>query len=352
MVRIYQTKFMKKIGLLFTLLLLFAHLYGAGDGDASYYFLDIPQSSHINALGGSNISIVENDLSVTAQNPALLGVEMDGQFSLNYLNYVADINMMGAAFAKGVTSHSALSLGIQYLDYGDFTAADEMGNITGTFTAKDMLTYVSYGHDITDRWRGGVSAKFIYSIYEQYNSMALAVDAGVNYYNPYSQFSFSAVVKNMGGQLERFSEEEAELPFDVQVGITKTLAHAPFRVSLTAQNLTSWSLPYTAIDDSGISYISSETEMTEVDDFTTNLFRHLVLGVDYVPSSNFYIALGYNYKTRTDMATYSRNFLSGFTAGAGINIKMFGMHVSLYQHHVGGTTVMFNLVTELSAFLK
>ncbi len=351
-VRIIRLRFMKKICSLFIILLLTLHLYAAGEGESSFYFLDIPQSSHINGLGGNNISIIENDLSVVAHNPALLGAEMDGQFVLSYLNYVADIDMMGFAFAKRASDYGAFSFGMNYLDYGDFTSADEVGNITGTFTAKDILAYVSYSHDMSERWRGGVSAKFIYSVYEQYTSVALAVDAGVNYYNPYKQLSFSALVKNMGGVLKQFTDEETSLPFDVQLGLSKTLDHAPFRVSVTAQHLTSWSLPYTAIDDTGISYLSSETEMSVVDDFTTNLFRHLVLGIDYIPSNNFYIALGYNYKTRTDMSVYNRNFISGFTVGAGINVKMFGIHASMYQHHVGGTTLMFNLTTELSAFMK
>ena len=48
-------------------------------------------------------------------------------------------------------------------------------------------------------------------------------------------------------------------------------------------------------------------------------------------SDLFFVALGYNYKTRTDMSTYSRSFLSGFSLGAGINLRRFNVSLALCQ---------------------
>ena len=53
---------------------------------------------------------------------------------------------------------------------------------------------------------------------------------------------------------------------------------------------------------------SATSEMEEKDSFGSNLFRHLVFGVEWLPSDRLYIGVGYNYKTRTDMGTYSRSF--------------------------------------------
>ena len=103
------------------------------------------------------------------------------------------------------------------------------------------------------------------------------------------------------------------MPWDIQLGLSKTLDHAPFRFSITAQHLSRWKLPYTAPTTG--EYNSSEDEIKEKGNFATDLFRHLVFGIDYIPSRNLYIALGYNYKYRSDMQTYGRNFLSGFTVG-------------------------------------
>ena len=297
----------------------------AQEGKSAFDFLNLPISSHINALGGNNISIIEEDVSVIQHNPALLGPEMNLQLNLNYMRYVAGINLAGATFAKAAGERGAWAAAIQYAGYGSMKQVEANGVITGTFSPKDMSISGFYAHDITDRLRGGIQAKFLYS-------------------------SLSIAFKNLGGQLKKYNENRDKMPWDIQLGLSKTLDHAPFRFSITAQHLSRWKLPYTAPTTG--EYNSSEDEIKEKGNFATDLFRHLVFGIDYIPSRNLYIALGYNYKYRSDMQTYGRNFLSGFTVGAGIKVKMFGIGASLAQQHVGGTTFMFNLTTNISQFIQ
>ena len=61
----------------------------AQEGKSSFDVLNLPVSSHINALGGNNISIVEEDITVMYHNPALMGQEMSMQMAANYMRYVA-----------------------------------------------------------------------------------------------------------------------------------------------------------------------------------------------------------------------------------------------------------------------
>ena len=70
-----------------------------------------------------------------------------------------------------------------------------------------------------------------------------------------------------------------------------------------------------------------------------------------VPSDKFFVSLGYNYKTRTDMSTYSRSFLSGFSLGAGIRVKAFGVGVAFAQPHKGATTFMVNFSTNFNELI-
>ena len=79
----------------------------AQEGKSAFDFLNLPISSHINALGGNNISIIEEDVSVIQHNPALLGPEMNLQLNLNYMRYVAGINLAGATFAKAAGERGA-----------------------------------------------------------------------------------------------------------------------------------------------------------------------------------------------------------------------------------------------------
>ena len=77
-----------------------------------------------------------------------------------------------------------------------------------------------------------------------------------------------------------------------------------------------------------------------------------MFGVEVLPSDNLYLALGYNYRTRSDMSTYNRNFLSGFSLGAGLRVKAFAFGIAFAQPHSGATTMMFNLNTTLGELLR
>ncbi len=63
------------------------------------------------------------------------------------------------------------------------------------------------------------------------------------------------------------------------------------------------------------------------------------------------MSIGYNYKTRTDMSTYSRSFISGFSIGGGFAVKSLALNIALAQPHTGGTTLMFNISYNLSDLL-
>ena len=178
--------------------------------------------------------------------------------------------------------------------------------------------------------------------------MAIAADLGVNYYNPESDFSASLVLKNLGGQVKKFNEKYDKLPWDIQLGFTKGLSDVPFRLSVTATNLNKWKLPYLKRSDDN----STTSPLQVKDSFTSNLFRHLVFAGEYTPTERIYLGLGYNYKTRTDMSTYSRNLLSGFSLAAGMKVRGFGFGVALAQPHSGATTFMLNITTNINELLR
>lgn len=320
----------------------------AQDGSNAYNYLNVPVSSHVYGLGGHNISIIDDDINLVEQNPALLGSEFEKQIGLNYMRYIGDSNFMGARFGNGINEHSAWAVGIQYYGYGEFTAADIDGTITGTFNANDIAFSATYSHDINDRLRGGITLKGLSSKYEDYSAFALCADLGINYYNPDNELSLSLVLKNLGGQISKFNEVDDHLPWDVQLGFSQFLKNTSIRISVTATHLSKWELPYYKREDEN----STTSDLIEKNSFGSNLFRHLTFAAEYVPSDKFYIGLGYNHKTRTDMSTYSRNFLSGFSATAGIKTKSFGIGVALAQPHTGATTFMANFTMSLASLLR
>lgn len=322
-----------------------SRVYAQG-GKTAYSFLEIPSSSHAYALGGSGIAVIDNDISLTDQNPALLGPEIGKSVGFSYMHYMASSNFAGARFGMAAGERGAWAFGMRYLDFGTIQGYLPDGSVGESFRPSDIVFEGTYSHDFTDRLRGGINMKMIYSHYEAYSAFAMAADLGLNYYNEEKDLSFSIVMKNAGGQLKRFDTAYDHLPFDLQLGYMQALGYSPFSLSITATHLTRWKLPYYAHSSN-----SSEYKEEYKDSFGSNLFRHLIFGLQYSPSEKFYIAAGYNYKTRTDMSTYQRNFLSGISAGIGLNVKSFKLGVSYAQPHKSASTVMLNLSCDLDELL-
>lgn len=317
-----------------------AHLAHGQLAANAYSFLDVSSATHALALGGNAIAAAGPDPMMVDQNPALLGPEVERVAALSYMRYFGSANFMAARYAMAAGERGAWAAGIRYLDYGSIDGYATDGSYTGSFKPQDIAVEGTYSHDFTDRLRGGINAKFIYSNYEEYTAMALAADLGLNYYNEEKDLSLALVVKNAGGQIKRFNEEYDHLPFDVQLGYMQGLANGPFSLSITAHHLTHWKLPYYKHDTNSGSDTATEEEEYK---FIPTFFRHLTFGLQYSPSDRFYVALGYNYKTRGDMATYQRNILSGFSLGLGLNVKDFAIGVSFSQPHKSATTLGLNL---------
>lgn len=318
-----------------------------GQTTTAYNYLQVTPSSHVYGLGGHNLTIIDDDINMVEQNPALLGPEFDRQVGLNYMKYIGSTNFMGVRYGQGLSEHSAIAGGIQYYGYGKLQGYDENGSSTGTFSASDICFNLTYSHDIVENWRGGITLKYLYSKYDTYTAGAIAADLGVNYYDPDNEFSFSMVAKNLGGQVKKFSNISDNLPWDIQLGVSKTLSSTPLRISLTAHNLRHWHLPYFEPKDKA----DGKSQLIKKDKFGSNLMRHLVFGVELLPSDNMYIGLGYNYKVRTDMSTYHRSIMSGFSVAAGLRVNAFGFGVALAQPHTSATTFMFNLTTSIGELL-
>lgn len=311
----------------------------AQDGDEVFGFLRFPTSARANALGGHNIALIERDPSLAFHNPGLLGGEMDGMINLNYMNYISDINVGSALFTKAHKERGAWGIGASFINYGNFREYLPENIAVGEFSANDVSLQGFYAYDLSDRWRGGVTMKFLYSSFAEFSSFGLAVDAGLTYYDEEKAFSFGFALKNMGAQLKTYNEERFPLPWDIQLGITKKMNHAPIRLSLTAMYLNRWK--FDPVDN---------TETADEDKFFQTFAKHLVIGVDFIPSENFWAGLGFNPKRNMDLKVQNGNKLGGFSAGAGVKIKMFDVGVSVANYHPSALAMMVSISTTLSDF--
>ena len=318
---------------LFILTILFAALpftvTKAQTGEIAFNFLRLPQSAHAAALGGENITLIDDDITLAAHNPALLINTSHNTLNFNYMTYMSDSKTAGAAYSRVFSDKAAGGIFARYVDYGEFEGYTEDNIYTGTFTAKDMEFAAVYSHLLSEKWSGGVAAKFIYSKYETMSSIALGIDLGLNYYDSEQELSASLVVKNLGAQITAFEDKTENMPFDIQLGVSKRLSHAPLRLSATLNNLHKWSA-----DD----FYNADGKK---EDFGEMLFKHITLGVDFLFSERFYAALGYNYRTAKELSNDGSKW-DGFSVGAGLNIKKFKLGVSYSKLHISSSSLLFN----------
>ena len=300
----------------------------AQDAESAFQFLQLPMSSHAAALGGDNTSIIEDDITLAFHNPALLTNAHGRTLSFNYMSYLQKTNIASAAYNMEVGERSEVAFGAHYLNFGSMKNTDAEGNIIGNFSAKDMALMMVYSFDFSSRLSGGVTGKFIYSNYEQVYSLALGVDLGLNYYNPDYMFSASIVARNLGGQVKSYDETQESLPFNLLVGFSKELEHAPLRLSLTLTDLDKWQAEdfYNTTDDS----------------WKAIFLKHLIIGADLYPTSNTYISAGYNFLLRSELKNNAKRSLEGFSIGGGIQTQRMKVGISYGKYHIAASSLMMN----------
>ena len=305
----------------------------AQEAETAFQFLQLPMSSHAAALGGDNTSIIEDDVTLAFHNPALLTNTYGRNLNLSYMSYLQRTNIASAAYNMEVGERSMLAFGAHYLNFGTMKNTDAEGNIIGNFSAKDMALMTVYSFDFSDRLTGGVTGKFIYSNYEQIYSLALGVDLGLNYYNPDTKFSASVVARNLGGQIKTYDEIQEAIPFNLLVGFTKELAHAPLRLSLTLTDLNKWQ--------------AEDFYNTSDDSWKALLLKHFIIGADILPTPSTYASIGYNFLLRSELKNEARRSLEGFSIGGGIQTQRVKVGVSYGKYHVAASSLMMNFAIAL-----
>jgi hypothetical protein len=334
----------KKISIIIILFNLTLPLFSQTGGDNVYEFLNLTHSGLVSSLGGSNVSLTENNLNMAHHNPALLSNQMDRSFVLNYANYFAGINYGQVIYSRTFQNAGSFGTGITYLDYGTFTGSDPSGVITGTFSASEYAFLLIWSHKIDSLFSIGVDLKPVLSHLENYTSFGIAFDMGASWHNSKNLFSAGLVFKNVGYQITSYAgEPHQKLPFEIQAGISQKLAHAPFRFSLTLRHLEKYDLTY-QYSDSASSANQGQSEFVE------NVIRHVIVGTEIIPHKNFYFSVGYNYQRRRELQINSNVGTVGFSWGFGIRTSILDIEFGRATYHLAGSSNHVSLIIRPDKF--
>lgn len=314
---------MKKVvfvlfGILFTL------MTNAQESQEVFSFLRVPVSAHVAALGGDNITIDDDDPTVIFHNPALICNTADKSINLNFMTYMKGSKSASASFIKAWKERATWGVSAQYMDYGSIKETTVENIEVGTFSAKDIALAGTFTYLLSDRWSGGITLRFISSSIAGYNSIGIATDLGLNYFDEERGWSISAVAKNLGGQVKAYQDEHEKIPLDLLIGVSKRLSAAPIRFSATLARLNRWD---------------------------TSFIQHVSLGLDVFIGESVYLAAGYNFRRSKEMkisdGDSSSNHGAGISAGAGLTLKRFKLNLAYAKYHVSASSILINATYSL-----
>ncbi len=325
-------------------------VYGQGQSGRVYEFLNLPATARITALGGNAFPTMDPDLGMALTHPSLLAQDVNQHLSLNFVDYFDDINYGTVAFSQYFDRLGQFSLAMQYVDYGRFIEADEVGQILGEFTAGDYSLQIGWGRLLSEQLMMGSNLKMIYSSLYPESSFGIAVDVSVAYAIPEQQIIMALSARNIGRQITQYHDGVREsLPFDLAFGVSKKLNNAPFQFSLVANNLHNFGLSYESpllMPD----HFNDDNErgfQDKASDFADDLMRHITLGVEFMPLESFSFRAGYNYRRRQEMKVESRLSTVGFSWGFGIRISRFHLQYGRSNYHLAGAPNHISISTSL-----
>lgn len=335
----------------YTFLLCIATLSGFAQIGGNYTFqsLNLVNSAREAALGGNLLCVKDGDLNLAIKNPSLLDSSMDNQLAMSYVNYFTDINYGYVAYARSFPKYGTFDIGMQYINYGTFALTDETGIQNGEFSAGDYNLNIGWGTTVDTIFFIGANLKNIYSNIESYTSYGLAADIAGTYYNEKFNFTTAVLIKNIGLQVKPYVAGNKEpLPFEIQFGISKQLAHMPFRFSIITEHLEKFDLSF--VDPAEATTDLTGTTIDNTVGIGTKIMQHFVFGGEFLPSKNLFLRFGYNFRRRNELGIDAKMGFVGFSWGLGVKISKFQLSYAMATYHLGGTSSNFTITTNLSDF--
>ncbi len=234
-----------------------------------------------------------------------------------------DINSAALAYSQEVEGIGRFAAGIQYINYGTFTEANEFGTKTGEFGAGEFAATIGYSNELDQNFYYGANVKFIYSGIADRSSIGMAVDLGLHYSIPESKWNFGFSILNLGSQLTQYYNTNENLPLDIRLGFSKTLAHVPF------------------------TFYASLNKLNENYDNFGDRFQQFTFGGEFRMSKVIRLRLGYDNEKRKELKIGGTAGIAGFNLGVGIVVSNYNIDYAFSSmgsvgalHRIGVSTVL------------
>lgn len=321
-------------------------------GDRAFEFLRLVPSARLNALGGANISTSDHDPLWSTVNPAASNPLSHSMLSFSWANYLSDIRYGQFWYNHTQPKWGNFHGGVQFANYGDFQRTDVLNNASGTFSAGASRMSLGASRAF-DKLNIGATFHYLNANIDGWKSSTFVADFGVSWQDTARLLGVGAVIKNFGTAI-RYSDafDEPQLPFELQLGISKRLEHLPLRFSLTAIHLNRFMGLLYQDENAPPQFDLSGQEIPVRKRTADRIARHFVFGAELNLSQHVYLRAGYNHLRRQDLKTINHGGTAGFGFGGGLHISWFTFDYGFGRYHAASSFHQFSLAMSLQGPYK
>ena len=305
-------------------LLLIVVFMAVGDsfGQSTYQFLKLDMSARAAALAGSYVSNAD-DPDVIFYNPAGIGLLKETPVSFSFVKHVLDINLASLSYSTDLKNIGRIGAGVEYINYGTFTGADESGNKTGDYGAQEVAFIAGYSNLLEENFYYGANVKYIFSKIADRTSNAIAMDFGLHYAIPANLMDIGFSIRNAGTQLTSYYTVRENLPLDFVLGVSKKMEHMPVRLSLDFHNL----------NDNAVAFFSR--------------LKYFTVGAEFDLSKVLKLRFGFDNQKRSDLTIGTSAGLAGFNVGLGAKIAGYNFDYGFSSFGLAGAINRITVSTSL-----
>lgn len=308
--------------------------------------LDLNTQARTSGLGLDYMALYGDDPAIGMDNPSLLRREMAGVGTLSFVSLFQGSMMGTLAYAHDFGRGGAVMFAFRFNNYGTFDGYDEEEMPTGKFTAADYSLTVGWGLWVDSNYSIGATLKPVFSRYDSYSALAVAIDLAGSYVSDDRAFAATVMARNIGAQMMTFDETVETLPFELSAEVSYKLSKAPFRFFFAANELQRWNLRY----EDPLSPTSEVDPFTGevikegwIESFADNLLRHAQVGVEINIGKALFARVGYSYRQSAEMRGIEGLNMSGFSFGIGIHTKRFDFAYARRNYHLSQAPDFFTL---------
>ena len=278
-------------------------------------FLETTENSKIGALGGNNITSHKKN-NYFLSNPAF-SYQNKKNISINYLNYISDINSSSILFTDSSSSFGNYGVGVKYFSHGKFKYYDQSGIYNGDFYPREILLSLSKSFRI-NKFIIGSNINYFYSKLFEEKKSGILVDIG-SIFTPFKhkEIVFGFVIKNFG--LNFFNDEI--IPFNINIGNTFKPKYMPLKFSFTYRY-----------------YVKSIEN------------NNITVGVEGILSKFLSIQFGYNHLLNNNMKLPNSTKINGISYGIELLLSRFMINYSRVMINSISSTNAISLSINLKKF--